>query len=120
MDNLFYHPISDASKFHVHYFRYPADLFRRAKINSVLDWHHSNLRPGAASAKFVLFTVLGSAPGIQPNPQAASEAEKILSSSLSKLKSREHLALGKAMSFISRRKTIIESIENTSINTKAK
>ncbi|XP_030506271.2 glutathione S-transferase T1 isoform X1 [Cannabis sativa] len=74
---------------------YPADLFRRAKINSVLDWHHSKLRPGAASAKFVLFTVLGSAPGIQPNPQAASEAEKILSSSLSKLKSRDHLALGK-------------------------
>ncbi|XP_060966781.1 glutathione S-transferase T3 isoform X2 [Cannabis sativa] len=50
---------------------YPADLFRRAKINSVLDWHHSKLRPGAVS-------------------------------------------------FISRRKTIIESIENTSINSKAK
>uniref|UniRef100_A0A803PLF0 glutathione transferase n=1 Tax=Cannabis sativa TaxID=3483 RepID=A0A803PLF0_CANSA len=63
--------------------RYPADLFRRAKINSVLDWHHSNLRVGAA--KYVLYTVLGPALGIQPNPQAAAEAEKILSSSLSKL-----------------------------------
>ncbi|KAF9623919.1 hypothetical protein IFM89_006646 [Coptis chinensis] len=26
---------------------YPADLRKRAKINSVLDWHHSNLRRGA-------------------------------------------------------------------------
>ncbi|GAU19461.1 hypothetical protein TSUD_77050 [Trifolium subterraneum] len=26
---------------------YPTDVFRRAKINSVLDWHHSNLRYGA-------------------------------------------------------------------------
>ncbi|XP_062074288.1 glutathione S-transferase T1 isoform X2 [Humulus lupulus] len=64
---------------------YPADLFRRAKINSVLDWHHSNLRPGAA--KYVLYTVLGPALGIPPNPQAAAEAEKILSSSLSKIES---------------------------------
>ncbi|CAN0926106.1 Glutathione S-transferase T3 [Linum grandiflorum] len=32
---------------------YPADLFRRAKIHSVLDWHHSNLRSGAGqSASF--------------------------------------------------------------------
>ncbi|KAM0882777.1 hypothetical protein ACQ4PT_032071 [Festuca glaucescens] len=26
---------------------YPADLFTRAKIESILDWHHSNLRRGA-------------------------------------------------------------------------
>ncbi|PON62849.1 S-crystallin [Parasponia andersonii] len=64
---------------------YPADLFRRAKINSVLDWHHSNLRLGAA--KYVLNTVLGPALGIRPNPQAAAEAEKLLSSSLSKIES---------------------------------
>jgi len=30
-------------------FRYPTDVFRRAKINSVLDWHHSNLRYGAGA-----------------------------------------------------------------------
>lgn len=30
-----------------HAFRYPSDLFTRAKINSVLDWHHSNLRRGS-------------------------------------------------------------------------
>ncbi|PNY14461.1 glutathione S-transferase t1-like protein, partial [Trifolium pratense] len=26
---------------------YPTDVIRRAKINSILDWHHSNLRYGA-------------------------------------------------------------------------
>ncbi|KAL7233709.1 hypothetical protein ACSBR1_017343 [Camellia fascicularis] len=26
---------------------YPSDLFKRSKIESVLDWHHSNLRRGA-------------------------------------------------------------------------
>ncbi|KAK9927227.1 hypothetical protein M0R45_024420 [Rubus argutus] len=64
---------------------YPADLFRRAKINSVLDWHHSNLRRGAAT--YVLNTVLAPVLGLASNPQAAAEAEKILSSSLSKIES---------------------------------
>ncbi|CAN6579154.1 unnamed protein product [Malus baccata var. baccata] len=65
--------------------RYPADLFRRAKINSVLDWHHSNLRRGAAP--YVLNTVLAPVLGLPLNPQAAAEAEKLLSSSLSKIES---------------------------------
>ncbi|KAF5734820.1 putative glutathione-s-transferase theta gst [Tripterygium wilfordii] len=60
---------------------YPADLFKRAKVHSVLDWHHSNLRPG--SAKFVLHTVLAPVLGLPPNPQAAAEAENILTKSLS-------------------------------------
>ncbi|XP_071681082.1 glutathione S-transferase T1 isoform X2 [Lolium perenne] len=30
---------------------YPVDLFTRAKIESILDWHHSNLRRGAESAE---------------------------------------------------------------------
>ncbi|CAL5441337.1 unnamed protein product [Camellia sinensis] len=30
---------------------YPSDLFKRSKIESVLDWHHSNLRRGAAAAE---------------------------------------------------------------------
>ncbi|KAK9927228.1 hypothetical protein M0R45_024421 [Rubus argutus] len=64
---------------------YPADLFRRAKINSVLDWHHSNLRRGAAT--YVQNTVLAPVLGIASNPQAAVEAEKLLSSSLSKIES---------------------------------
>ncbi|EEF51172.1 glutathione S-transferase T1 [Ricinus communis] len=64
---------------------YPADLFKRAKIHSVLDWHHSNLRRGAAA--FVLNTALAPALGLPLNPQAAAEAEKILSASLSKIES---------------------------------
>ncbi|KAJ4712104.1 Glutathione S-transferase protein [Melia azedarach] len=64
---------------------YPNDLFKRAKIQSVLDWHHSNLRSGAA--KFVLNTILAPLLGLPMNAQAAAEAEKILSSSLSKIES---------------------------------
>ncbi|KAK4389297.1 Glutathione S-transferase T1 [Sesamum angolense] len=29
--------------------RYPADVGKRAKIHSVLDWHHTNLRRGSAA-----------------------------------------------------------------------
>ncbi|RDX88369.1 Glutathione S-transferase T1 [Mucuna pruriens] len=61
--------------------RYPGDLSRRARIHSVLDWHHQNLRHGAAS--FVLNTVLAPLLGLPLNQQAAAEAEKILISSLS-------------------------------------
>ncbi|KAG6577187.1 Glutathione S-transferase T1, partial [Cucurbita argyrosperma subsp. sororia] len=64
---------------------YPADLFRRAKINSVLDWHHSNLRIGAAP--FVFSTVLAPLFGRPQNSQAAAEAEVLLSKSLSKIES---------------------------------
>ncbi|ONK71522.1 uncharacterized protein A4U43_C04F9510 [Asparagus officinalis] len=64
---------------------YPADLFSRAKINSVLDWHHSNLRRGAAT--FVLNSTLAPALGLPLNPQAASESEMLLLSSLSTIES---------------------------------
>ncbi|KAG0491648.1 hypothetical protein HPP92_004701 [Vanilla planifolia] len=64
---------------------YPADVFIRAKINSILDWHHLNLRRG--SMKFVMNTVLAPAFGRRLNPQSASEAEKLVSSSLSKIES---------------------------------
>ncbi|KAL5537870.1 hypothetical protein UlMin_046331 [Ulmus minor] len=64
---------------------YPADLLRRAKINSVLDWHHANLRHGAVA--YVGNTVLGPALGRPLNPQAAAEGEKLLSYSLSKIES---------------------------------
>ncbi|XP_057417435.1 glutathione S-transferase T1-like [Lotus japonicus] len=67
---------------------YPTDVSRRAKINSVLDWQHSNLRHGAVN--YVVNTVLGPALGRPLNPKAAAEAEKVLSSSLSKL---EHIWL---------------------------
>ncbi|CAL9090994.1 unnamed protein product [Musa textilis] len=64
---------------------YPADLFTRAKIQSILDWHHSNLRRGAST--FVLNRALGPGLGLPLNPQAANEAEKILRASLSKIES---------------------------------
>ncbi|URE04739.1 Glutathione S-transferase [Musa troglodytarum] len=79
----------EADKFylvtHVLYGRYPADLFTRAKIQSILDWHHSNLRRGAST--FVLNRALGPGLGLPLNPQAANEAEKILRASLSKIES---------------------------------
>jgi len=59
---------------------YPADLFTRAKIESILDWHHSNLRRGAAT--YVLHTALGPSLGLTPNPETAKEGEKLLLRSL--------------------------------------
>ncbi|KAJ4957169.1 hypothetical protein NE237_013952 [Protea cynaroides] len=64
---------------------YPADLFTRARINSVLDWHHSNLRRGTTT--LIFNAVLAPVFGHPLNPQAAAEAEKILTSSLSKIES---------------------------------
>ncbi|KAL4592888.1 hypothetical protein LXL04_005895 [Taraxacum kok-saghyz] len=62
---------------------YPGDLSKRAKIHSVLDWHHSNLRSGAAG--FVFNAILAPLNGLPSSPQAGKEAEKILMKSLSKL-----------------------------------
>lgn len=62
---------------------YPGDLSKRAKIHSVLDWHHSNLRRGAAG--LVFNTLLAPIKGLPLNPQVAKESEQILIRSLSKL-----------------------------------
>ncbi|XP_016501229.1 glutathione S-transferase T1 [Nicotiana tabacum] len=62
---------------------YPSDLQKRAKIESVLDWHHSNLRRG--SVGYVLNSTLAPALGLPLNPQAAAEGEKVLSASLAKI-----------------------------------
>ncbi|PSR91500.1 Glutathione S-transferase [Actinidia chinensis var. chinensis] len=64
---------------------YPSDLFKRATIESVLDWHHSNLRRGAVA--LIQNTVLGPALGLKMNQEAAVEGEKILSASLEKIES---------------------------------
>ncbi|KAI3956835.1 hypothetical protein MKW92_042405 [Papaver armeniacum] len=64
---------------------YPSDLKKRAKINSVLDWHHSNLRRGGVG--FVIQTILGPVLGIPTSPEAAAETEQVLISSLSKIES---------------------------------
>ncbi|KAG4188687.1 hypothetical protein ERO13_A08G181700v2 [Gossypium hirsutum] len=65
--------------------RYPADLFKRSKIHSVLYWHHSNLRRAAAT--YVTNTTILPTLGHPSNQQAAAEAEKLLFSSLSKIES---------------------------------
>ncbi|CAI9094027.1 OLC1v1029670C1 [Oldenlandia corymbosa var. corymbosa] len=64
---------------------YPADVYTRAKIESVLDWHHSNLRQGAAS--FVLHTALAPALGLPLDPKVAAQSEMLLSASLAKIES---------------------------------
>uniref|UniRef100_A0A7C9CV68 Glutathione transferase n=1 Tax=Opuntia streptacantha TaxID=393608 RepID=A0A7C9CV68_OPUST len=64
---------------------YPADVSKRAKIHSVLDWHHSNLRRGAML--YVINTTLAPALGFPLNPQAAAKAEEVLDASLSKIES---------------------------------
>ncbi|KAK3148674.1 hypothetical protein QOZ80_3AG0207250 [Eleusine coracana subsp. coracana] len=64
---------------------YPADLFTRAKIESILDWHHSNLRRGAAT--FVMHTALAPFLGLTPSPDAAKQAEKLLVQSLGTIES---------------------------------
>ncbi|KAG8046997.1 hypothetical protein GUJ93_ZPchr0008g13732 [Zizania palustris] len=65
--------------------RYPADLFTRAKIEAILDWHHSNLRRGAAT--FVLNTVLAPYLGLPSSHEAAKQAEKLLLKSLTRIES---------------------------------
>ncbi|KAJ3678679.1 hypothetical protein LUZ60_002482 [Juncus effusus] len=64
---------------------YPNDLTIRAKIDSILDWHHSNLRRG--SMTYVFYGTLAPMLGAALNAQATMEGEKILMSSLSKLES---------------------------------
>ncbi|XP_057525445.1 glutathione S-transferase T1-like [Amaranthus tricolor] len=64
---------------------YPADLSKQAKIHSVLDWHHLNLRYGAMT--YVINTTLGPALGRPANPEAAAKAKKKLDSSLSTIES---------------------------------
>ncbi|KAI7728094.1 hypothetical protein M8C21_030643 [Ambrosia artemisiifolia] len=59
---------------------YPSDLKERAKVHSVLDWHHANLRRGSVGV--ILNNVIYPLNGIPSNPQAAEEAEKTLEKAL--------------------------------------
>ncbi|KAL8226919.1 hypothetical protein R6Q57_016751 [Mikania cordata] len=62
---------------------YPSDITKRAKIHSVLDWHHANLRRG--SAGLVFNTLMAQVDSHQSFPQVVNQAEGILLKSLSKL-----------------------------------
>ncbi|PIN23726.1 Glutathione S-transferase [Handroanthus impetiginosus] len=64
---------------------YPADVRKRAKVHSVLDWHHSNLRRG--SAGYMFNSAIALALGLPLNPEAAAESEKLLSKSLAMIES---------------------------------
>ncbi|KAK6137497.1 hypothetical protein DH2020_028750 [Rehmannia glutinosa] len=64
---------------------YPADVRKRAKIHSVLDWHHSNLRRGAVG--YIFNDSIAIALGLPLNRKAAAEGEKLLSASLAMIES---------------------------------
>ncbi|KAJ4849484.1 hypothetical protein Tsubulata_030299 [Turnera subulata] len=61
---------------------YPADPRRRARIHSLLDWHHSNLRLGSSG---YILNKEATRLGIPLDPQAAAKSEKLLLSSLFKI-----------------------------------
>ncbi|KAJ4778550.1 Glutathione S-transferase [Rhynchospora pubera] len=62
---------------------YPNEPAQRAKIDVILDWHHSNLRRGAL--------------GAPPNAEIAQKGKKILCSSLAKI---ENLWLKDGLKFL--------------------
>ncbi|KAJ0480079.1 putative glutathione transferase [Helianthus annuus] len=62
---------------------YPSDLIERAKVHSVLDWHHANLRRGSVGV--IINNVMLPLNGVPSNPQAADEAEKTLEKALTVL-----------------------------------
>ncbi|KAG6391120.1 hypothetical protein SASPL_148871 [Salvia splendens] len=84
---------------------YPADVRERAKVHSVLDWHHTNLRRGSelrcVSRKglamvveshvyrfgYLFNTVFAVVFGMPGDPKAAAEGEKLLSASLARIES---------------------------------
>ena len=43
-------------------FRYPADLRKRAQIDCILDWHHTNLRHGAGKDEILFLSLNGGRP----------------------------------------------------------
>ncbi|KAG0618257.1 hypothetical protein M758_4G049600 [Ceratodon purpureus] len=59
---------------------YPTDVQRRAKIDSVLDWHHLNIRRGSMTVVFNM--ALAPVLGLKADPRAAAEGLAILKQSL--------------------------------------
>ncbi|CAH9144330.1 unnamed protein product [Cuscuta epithymum] len=74
-----------ASANHVADHWYPADLHKRAKIDSVLDWHHTNTRSGIVG--YVFNSTLAPVFGLPLNPKAIAEGKKVLLASLDKIES---------------------------------
>ncbi|XP_057251316.1 glutathione S-transferase T1-like [Beta vulgaris subsp. vulgaris] len=70
-----------ACAYHVPDHWYPTDLCKRAKLQSVLDWHHTNLRAGAMG--YLVNTILAPFFGEAPNLEGAAECERKLVESFS-------------------------------------
>ncbi|CAI9094031.1 OLC1v1029676C4 [Oldenlandia corymbosa var. corymbosa] len=64
---------------------YPKELFKRAQINSILAWYHTNLRRGTLN--FVIHSTFAPVFGLPLDPEAAAEDEKVLSGSLAHIES---------------------------------
>ncbi|KAL3362273.1 hypothetical protein AABB24_014916 [Solanum stoloniferum] len=64
---------------------YPTDLYKRAKVESVLDWQRTTFPSGSGS--YVFHSVLGPAVGIPLNTKAAARTEKNLIASLALIES---------------------------------
>ncbi|GFP85129.1 glutathione s-transferase t1 [Phtheirospermum japonicum] len=64
---------------------YPTDVRKRAKIHSVLDWHHSNLRRG--SVDYLFNSGVAIAFGLPMDPKAADQGKKLLLESLAMIDS---------------------------------
>ncbi|KAH7314849.1 hypothetical protein KP509_21G023800 [Ceratopteris richardii] len=62
---------------------YPADVKKRAQIECILDWHHTNLRRG--SAGLIVNRVIGPALGRPLDEKAAAECEALLKASVKKI-----------------------------------
>ncbi|CDP09754.1 unnamed protein product [Coffea canephora] len=102
---------------------YPADLFKRAEINSVLDWHHANLRHG--SAGLVFHSKLAPLFGLPSDVQAAAECEKVLLASLAKiesfwLKEEEQFLLGNSKPSIADLSLVCETMQLEALDEKVR
>ncbi|KAK4338410.1 hypothetical protein RND71_042897 [Anisodus tanguticus] len=64
---------------------YPADLYKRAKVESVLDWQRTTFPRGPAS--YVFYSVSAPAVGLPLNTKAAARTEKNLIASLATIES---------------------------------
>ncbi|CAN4127386.1 unnamed protein product [Withania somnifera] len=64
---------------------YPTDLYKRAKVESLLDWQRVTFPRGPGS--YVFYSVLAPVAGLPLNPQAAARTERILIASLATIES---------------------------------
>ncbi|GAB4834398.1 hypothetical protein Ancab_032652 [Ancistrocladus abbreviatus] len=63
---------------------YPTDVRKRVKLQSILDWHHFNIRRGSG---LLILNLLGPFFGLPQNLEAAAQGEEIVVASLSKIDS---------------------------------